>query len=71
MAGFGGVVSEVGASMTVGGNLQGNTRVLTTAIVTETSRGQNEKAIALGIILLAMAFAVNFVLTLAQQRRLR
>ncbi|MEP7214643.1 MAG: ABC transporter permease [Anaerolineaceae bacterium] len=71
MAGFGGVVSEVGASMTVGGNLQGNTRVLTTAIVTETSRGQNEKAIALGLILLAMAFAVNFVLTLAQQRRLR
>ena len=71
MAGFGGVVSEVGASMTVGGNLQGNTRVLTTAIVTETSRGQNEKAIALGLILLAMAFAVNLVLTLAQQRRLR
>ena len=71
MAGFGGVVSEVGASMTVGGNLQGNTRVLTTAIVTETSRGQNEKAIALGLILLAMAFAVNFILTLAQQRRLR
>ena len=71
MAGFGGVVSEVGASMTVGGNLQGNTRVLTTAIVTETSRGQNEKAIALGLILFVMAFAVNFVLTLAQQRRLR
>ena len=71
MAGFGGVVSEVGASMTVGGNLQGNTRVLTTAIVTETSRGENVKAIALGLILLAMAFAVNFVLTLAQQRRLR
>ena len=71
MAGFGGVVSEVGASMTVGGNLQGNTRVLTTAIVTETSRGQNDKAIALGLILFVMAFAVNFVLTLAQQRRLR
>ena len=70
MAGFGGVVSEVGASMTVGGNLQGNTRVLTTAIVTETSRGQNADAMALGIVLLAMAFAVNLVLTLVQQRRL-
>ena len=71
MAGFGGVVSEVGASMTVGGTLQGNTRVLTTAIVTETSRGQNANAMALGIVLLAMAFAVNLVLTLVQQRRPR
>lgn len=68
MAGFGAVVSEVGASMTVGGNLQGDTRVLTTAIVTETSRGQNDRAIALGIVLLTMAFVVNLVLTLAQQR---
>ncbi|MBI5949147.1 MAG: ABC transporter permease [Chloroflexi bacterium] len=71
MAGFGAVVSEVGASMTVGGNLQGSTRVLTTAIVTETSRGDNERAIALGIILLAMAFAVNLLLTMAQHRRVR
>jgi tungstate transport system permease protein len=71
MAGFGGVISEVGASMTVGGNLDGNTRVLTTAIVTETSRGQNERAIALGLILLALAFAVNLLLTFVQQRRLR
>lgn len=71
MAGFGGVVSEVGASMTVGGNLQGNTRVLTTAIVTETSRGNNDRAIALGIILLAMAFLVNLLLTMVQQRRVR
>ncbi len=69
MAGFGAVVSEVGASMTVGGNLQGNTRVLTTAIVTETSRGNNNRAIALGIILLAMAFVVNLLLTMVQQRR--
>jgi tungstate transport system permease protein len=68
MAGFGAAISEVGASMTVGGNLQGDTRVLTTAIVTETSRGQNADAIALGIILLTMAFAVNLVLTLTQQR---
>ncbi|WP_322797268.1 ABC transporter permease [Tepidiforma sp.] len=68
MAGFGGVVSEVGASMAVGGNLQGETRVLTTAIVTETSRGNTERALALGLILLAMAFAVNLVLTRVQQR---
>ncbi len=71
MAGFGAVISEVGASMIVGGNLQGNTRVLTTAITLETSRGQNDRAIALGIILLAMTFAVNLVLTIAQQRRAR
>lgn len=71
MAGFGAVVSEVGASMTVGGNLAGNTRVLTTAIVTETSRGENGDAMALGIILLVMAFAVNLLLTFVQQRRAR
>ena len=71
MAGFGAVISEVGASMIVGGNLQGETRVLTTAIVTETSRGNNERAIALGIVLLVLAFAVNLVLTLTQQRRHR
>ncbi len=69
MAGFGAVVSEVGASMAVGGNIKGETRVLTTAIVTETSRGQTANAIALGIILLGMAFAVNAVLTIVQQRR--
>lgn len=69
MAGFGAVVSEVGASMTVGGNIRGETRVLTTAIVTETSRGQNADAIALGLILLAMTFAVTLLLTLLQQRR--
>lgn len=71
MAGFGAVISEVGASMTVGGNLQDETRVLTTAIVTETSRGQNDRAIALGIVLLTMAFAVNLILTVAQQRNRR
>jgi len=71
MAGFGGVISEIGASMTVGGNIKGETRVLTTAIVTETSRGQTATALALGIILLAMAFAVNLVLTVVQQRRPR
>lgn len=68
MAGFGGVISEVGASMSVGGNLDHNTRVLTTAIVLETSRGNNVRAMALGIILLAMAFLVNLLLTIVQQR---
>ncbi|MGI8927378.1 MAG: ABC transporter permease [Tepidiformaceae bacterium] len=71
MAGFGAVVSEVGASMTVGGNLPDSTRVLTTAIVTETSRGQYDRSIALGLVLLGMAFAVNLVLTFVQQRRAR
>ena len=68
MAGFGAIISEVGAAMTVGGNLQGSTRVLTTAIVTETSRGRVEVALALGVILLAMAFVVSSSLTLIQQR---
>jgi tungstate transport system permease protein len=71
MAGFGAVVSEVGAAMMVGGNLQGSTRVLTTAIVTETSRGRTERALALGVVLLVLAFFVNLALTAAQQRRPR
>jgi tungstate transport system permease protein len=69
MAGFGGVISEVGASMTVGGNLERSTRVLTTAIVTETSRGALERALALGILLLVLSFLVNLTLTVIQQRR--
>jgi tungstate transport system permease protein len=68
MAGFGAVVSEVGAAMMVGGNIAGETRVLTTAAVLETSRGDFAAAIALGMILLVIAFAVNLVLTVAQQR---
>jgi tungstate transport system permease protein len=69
MAGFGAIISEVGASMTVGGNLRGTTRVLTTAIVTETGRGNLPIALALGLLLLGLAFAVNLILTLVQQRR--
>lgn len=69
MAGFGAVISEVGASMMVGGNLKGQTRILTTAIVTETSRGQTERAIALGLLLLLLAFVVNLFLTRSQQAR--
>ena len=69
IAAFGSVISEVGASMMVGGNLQGSTRVLTTAIVLETSRGLFASAIALSIILLAIAFLVNMALTNIQQHR--
>lgn len=69
MAGFGAVISEVGAAMMVGGNIQGQTRVLTTAMVLETSKGEFAGAIALGIVLLILVFAVNLVLTLVQQRR--
>jgi len=69
MAGFGGVISEVGASIMVGGNIRGYTRVLTTATVMETSKGNFDIAIALSIILLVMAFLVNLILTFVQQRK--
>jgi len=68
MAGFGGVISEVGASIMVGGNIKGYSRVLTTATVMETSRGNFDIAIALGIILLLLAYFINLVLTHIQQR---
>ena len=68
MAGFGGVISEVGASIMVGGNIKGYSRVLTTATVLETSRGNFDVAIALGIILLLLAYLVNLILTQIQQR---
>jgi tungstate transport system permease protein len=67
MAGFGAVISEVGASMMVGGNIKGHTRLLTTAIVMETGRGNFALAIALSVILLAVAFLINFGLTAIQQ----
>ena len=70
MAGFGGVISEVGASMMVGGNIRGQTRVLTTATVLETGKGNFDLAIALSLILLALTFAVNYILTHIQQRQL-
>ena len=68
MAGFGGVISEVGASIMVGGNIKGYSRVLTTATVMETSKGNFDLAIALGVILLLLAFIVNLILTNIQQR---
>ena len=68
MAGFGGVISEVGASMMVGGNIKGATRVLTTATVLETGKGNFDVAIALSLILLLITFLVNWALTWIQQR---
>ena len=68
MAGFGAVISEVGASMMVGGNIRNQTRVLTTAIVLETGKGEFAVAMALGFILLLLAYLVNATLTWIQQR---
>jgi tungstate transport system permease protein len=68
MAGFGSVISEVGASMMVGGNIRGQTRVLTTAIVLETSKGEFEKALALSALLLILTYLINLALTLIQQK---
>jgi tungstate transport system permease protein len=62
IAGFGSIISEVGAVMLVGGNIQGSTRVLTTAIVLETRKGDFALAIALGIILLALSFLANLAM---------
>jgi tungstate transport system permease protein len=68
MAGFGGIISEIGASMMVGGNIKGHTRTLTTAMVLETSKGNFDVALALAIVLLVLVFLVNWVLTSIQQR---
>ena len=71
MAGFGGVISEIGAVMMVGGNIKGQTRVLTTAIVLESRMGAFDVALALGFILLTLTFLVNLGLTYIQQRSRR
>lgn len=71
MAGFGSVISEVGASMMVGGNIRYQTRVLTTAIVLETSKGEFDKAIGLAVLLLVITFLINWALTWIQQRGVR
>jgi tungstate transport system permease protein len=68
MAGFGGVISEIGASLMVGGNIRGQTRTLTTAMILETGKGNFEVAIALALLLLALVFGVNWLLTSIQQR---
>jgi len=66
MAGFGGVVSEIGASMMVGGNIKGATRVLTTATVMEVGKGNYDLAIALSLVLLVLSYGVVATLTYAQ-----
>jgi tungstate transport system permease protein len=71
MAAFGSVISEIGASMMVGGNIRYHTRVLTTAIATATSQGDFALALALSGILLLMAYLINLILTWIQQRNVR
>ncbi|HJO06738.1 MAG TPA: ABC transporter permease [Chloroflexota bacterium] len=71
MAGFGAAISEVGASMMVGGNIAGHTRVLTTATVLEVSKGKFEMAIALSVALVLIIVIVNMILTRSQQRAVR
>jgi tungstate transport system permease protein len=71
IAGFGGVVSEVGASMMVGGNIKDQTRVLTTATVMEVSKGNYDIALALSFVLLILSYGVVAVLTYSQNRRKR
>lgn len=68
IAGFGRVISEVGAAMMVGGNIKGQTRVLTTTTVMEVGKGNYDTAIAVSLILLLGAFSVVFVLTWLQHK---
>lgn len=70
VAGFGGIISEVGAVMMVGGNIEGSTRVMTTAIVLETRKGNFELAMALGLILLGITFVVNLLMMRLQGKSL-
>lgn len=68
MAGFGSVISEVGASMTVGGNIRGQTQIMTTAVVDYTGRGEFAIAMAFSVLLLVLVYIVNYILTMIQQR---
>lgn len=68
IAGFGRVIAEVGAAQMVGGNLRGETRILTTSIVMEVSKGNFDIAFALSFVLMAIAFIITFLLTFLQQR---
>jgi len=70
IAGFGSIISEVGAVMLVGGNIEGKTRVLTTAIVLETRKGNFDLALALGIVLLSLSFLANLAMLRLQGRDL-
>lgn len=68
IAGFGRVIAEVGAAMMVGGNIKGDTRILTTSIVMEVSKGNFDIAFALSFIIMTLAFIITFWLTFLQQR---
>ncbi|MDA8123114.1 MAG: ABC transporter permease [Deltaproteobacteria bacterium] len=68
ISGFGRVVSEVGVAMMLGGNILGSTRTMTTVIALETSKGEFALGIALGLILMAVALAVNIVFQILQRR---
>ena len=68
IAAFGRVMAEVGAILIVGGNIAGYTRVMTTTIALETDKGNFELALALGIILLAISFSINFLLHAVQNK---
>jgi tungstate transport system permease protein len=69
IAGFGRVISEVGAAMMLGGNIRGYTRTMTTAIALETEKGEFAYGLALGIILMGVALAINALLTFVQEKR--
>jgi tungstate transport system permease protein len=69
ITGFGRAIGEVGAAMMVGGNIEGYTRTMTTAIALETSKGEFETGLALGLLLLAIAFLINFLLSCLQQQK--
>lgn len=68
LTGFGRAIGEVGAAMMLGGNIEGYTRTMTTAIALETSKGEFELALALGIVLLLIAFVLNFSLSWINRR---
>lgn len=68
IAGFGRVIAEVGAAQMVGGNIKGDTRILTTSIVMEVSKGNFDIAFALSFIIMTLAFIITFCLTFLQQR---
>jgi tungstate transport system permease protein len=69
ITGFGRAIGEVGAAMMLGGNIEGYTRTMTTAIALETSKGEFEMGLALGTLLLIIAFIINFALSWLQKVR--
>ena len=69
ITGFGRAIGEVGAAMMLGGNIEGYTRTMTTAIALETSKGEFEVGLALGLLLLLIAFLVNFILSWLQREQ--